>query len=138
MILTQNRQLVSGRGLALAVAVAWVAVCDLGIGPASAFETSTQVAPAAGQQTTVPGIEIVPQSSARGSGLELTMPGGLGTDSSGSKSSGVAIPGFGTLPKLDFGLELLYGTPDQGSPNGDQNDTLPDALTVHGAVKKTF
>jgi hypothetical protein len=70
--------------------------------------------------------------------MELTLPGAVGGFTSGGKDGGISVPGLGTLPKLDFGLELLYGTPDQGTPNGDQTDSLPNALTVHGAVKKSF
>jgi hypothetical protein len=51
------------------------------------------------------------------------------------------------LPKLDFGLELLYGATDHGSgadlggstiDSEQQKDTAPGQVLVHGAVKKTF
>lgn len=52
----------------------------------------------------------------------------------------VRIPGLGklgVLPKMDFGLELLYGAADPGkpaetqqSPSGDQDD-----LTIRGTIK---
>jgi hypothetical protein len=55
----------------------------------------------------------------------------------------IRIPGLGklgTLPKMDFGLELLYGA-DEGKParesepdsNLDQQD-----LMIHGSVKHRF
>ena len=66
-----------------------------------------------------------------------------------SKSEGgteIRIPGLGkigTLPKMDFGLDLLYGaaednnkaTPDPIDPqdSGDQRDMM-----IHGSVKHRF
>ena len=54
----------------------------------------------------------------------------------------IRIPGLGklgTLPKMDFGLELLYGA-DEGKPtqpsepqSNDQED-----LMIHGSVKHRF
>jgi hypothetical protein len=54
----------------------------------------------------------------------------------------IRIPGLGklgTLPKMDFGLELLYGAAD-GKPT---QDPLPDEkdnqdLTIRGTVKHNF
>jgi hypothetical protein len=57
------------------------------------------------------------------------------------KSSGteVRIPGLGTvgvLPKLDFGLELLYGANEQkGLP---QDKTDPDDVQIRGTIKHRF
>jgi hypothetical protein len=69
------------------------------------------------------------------------MPGGLTGDAAG-KAGGLSIPGLGSwgvLPKLDFGLELLYGSSDTASPDRDlSKEALPDSLTLHGSVKKTF
>jgi hypothetical protein len=54
----------------------------------------------------------------------------------------IRIPGLGklgTLPKMDFGLELLYGaaegkpTPDQTPEDKDNQD-----LTIRGSVKHKF
>ena len=113
-------------------------LATLQTGHAFAFEQIT--GPGAGSNTAahIPGIEIAPQSTSRGAGLELTLPGALGGSDPGAPNVGLTFPGLGSLPKLDFGLELLYGTPDQGTPNNDEIDSLPNALTVHGAVKKTF
>lgn len=69
--------------------------------------------------------------------------GGSGVDLSGSaaKPSGtvIAIPGIGklgTLPKLDFGLELLYADDDPATPDADAS-TSEDVL-VRGAIKHRF
>jgi hypothetical protein len=81
--------------------------------------------------------KVAPNS---GTGLNLNLP-----DVSAGKSTGteVRIPGIGTvgvLPKLDFGLELLYGATepkgtlapeDRGHP--EQND-----LQIRGTIKHRF
>lgn len=53
----------------------------------------------------------------------------------------IRIPGLGklgTLPKMDFGLELLYGAaegkPAQQAPEIDENSDL----TIRGSVKHKF
>lgn len=54
----------------------------------------------------------------------------------------IRIPGLGklgVLPKMDFGLELLYGAADAQSSR--QPETMPnpdDDLTVRGSVKHRF
>ena len=72
-------------------------------------------------------------------GVELTTPAQTGN---GEKTGlGIVFPGlgsFGALPKLDFGLELLYGAPDAKVTGEAPGELPPDALTVYGSVKKTF
>jgi hypothetical protein len=73
-----------------------------------------------------------------GKGLNLSGPGlSLGT----SKGTEVKIPGIGTvgvLPKLDFGLELLYGA------NGNENKAMPEDkneandMQIRGTIKHRF
>jgi hypothetical protein len=51
----------------------------------------------------------------------------------------VRIPGLGTvgvLPKLDFGLELLYGANEQKGPFQDKNS--PDDVQLRGTIKHRF
>lgn len=56
----------------------------------------------------------------------------------------VRIPGFGklgVLPKMDFGLELLYGAADQKQPeatSGPGQTQDPDDLSIRGTVKHKF
>ena len=77
-------------------------------------------APKAGVQDTAPAAKTE-------TGPEIRMPG-LGK--------------LGTLPKMDFGLELLYGAadakapvaPEPGAQPGDANDDL----TIRGSVKHNF
>ncbi|MEM8975994.1 MAG: hypothetical protein AAGD43_28345 [Pseudomonadota bacterium] len=68
-----------------------------------------------------------------------------GSDTSSAKSkkeSGakLSIPGLGTvgvLPKMDFGLELLYGS---NQPNADvtEQDEESDDLRIRGSIKHRF
>jgi hypothetical protein len=127
-------RLCRSRALALVCIATLPASCDA----AWAFERTTQGQAEVSQLSKLQGIEISPSSNARGAGLELTLPSSSISGGSTSDGTGLAIPGLSNMPKLDFGLELLYGTPDQSSPTNDQSDALPNALTVHGAVKKTF
>lgn len=53
----------------------------------------------------------------------------------------VRIPGLGklgVLPKMDFGLELLYGAADGKVPDARPDQADDDGLRVHGTVKHRF
>jgi hypothetical protein len=106
--------------------------------PALAFQENTvgggqQPAAAPSLEATKPAIE----PAKPGKGLTLTVPElSLGT-SSGTE---VRIPGLGkvgVLPKLDFGLELLYGATDQqkGLP---ENKADPSDVQIRGTIKHRF
>ncbi|MGQ0673596.1 MAG: hypothetical protein ACT4N2_12075 [Hyphomicrobium sp.] len=69
----------------------------------------------------------------------------LDVPSPAAKSDGteVTIPGFGklgVLPKMDFGLELLYGANDAPKVDAEPSDQIPrdDDLTIRGSIKKNF
>jgi hypothetical protein len=98
---------------------------------ASAFEQTTVAQGAAAQAQAVGEATEQPLP-----GVELTVP------SKGAQTGAtLTIPGFGSiisLPKLDFGLELLYGSPEAKIPGEIATELPPDALTVYGSVKKTF
>lgn len=57
-------------------------------------------------------------------------------------SKGFGIPGLGSigiLPKLDFGLELLYGTSaEERAEESAVPDTGFDDVTIRGSVKRRF
>ena len=58
-----------------------------------------------------------------------------------AKGTPVRIPGLGTLgviPKMDFGLELLYGAADQQSKRPDPSKTDQDDVLVGGRIKHKF
>jgi hypothetical protein len=68
--------------------------------------------------------------------------GGTGTVMAPSTGTEVRIPGLGKLgilPKLDFGLELLYGVNEQSFD--DQRlrpESGDDSLGVRGTVRHRF
>ena len=64
-------------------------------------------------------------------------------DSADSNAGGteVRIPGLGklgNLPKMDFGLELLYGAADNKQSEQPQREDGRDELTIRGSVKHKF
>lgn len=68
--------------------------------------------------------------------------GGDGKSASGTE---VTIPGLGklgTLPKMDFGLELLYGAnegkPVETQPIDPGAVPQPEDLTIRGTMKHNF
>lgn len=62
--------------------------------------------------------------------------------SSTEQGNEIRIPGLGklgVLPKMDFGLELLYGAADQKLPDGPvETAPTPDDLMIRGTVKHRF
>lgn len=55
----------------------------------------------------------------------------------------IRIPGLGklgTLPKMDFGLELLYGAAETSKPQEPETpaDQPGDDLTIRGSIKHRF
>jgi len=61
---------------------------------------------------------------------------------SAAKGTEVRIPGLGklgVLPKMDFGLELLYGASEPRVENTQPETTSPDGdLRIRGTVKHRF
>ena len=93
---------------------------------AAAFSTEPVSPPSATTQANPPSQFIQPGISGQAPQFDLNDPMVTGK----SKGTDVTIPGLGTLgtlPKLDFGLELLYGPVsgpealqlDQHAPEGD-------------------
>lgn len=70
----------------------------------------------------------------------LTTP--LAPDVATSKGTQVRIPGLGTLgviPKMDFGLELLYGAADSPSKRLENSKTDgQDDVLIRGSIKHKF
>ena len=107
--------------------------------PALAFQENT-VGGGQQQQPAAPSVEAAKpaiEPAKPGKGLSLTVPElSLGT-SSGTE---VRIPGLGkvgVLPKLDFGLELLYGATDQQKGLPD-NKADPGDVQIRGTIKHRF
>ena len=71
--------------------------------------------------------------------VELAAPGAL--DAKPSVGTEVRIPGLGklgNLPKMDFGLELLYGAAESKQPEPQSREEGRDDLTIRGTVKHSF
>jgi hypothetical protein len=91
------------------------------------------------QQGGAPGsaaVEIAPQGDVKAMDLNTTASG-----SRASTGTEVSIPGLGklgVLPKMDFGLELLYGASDSKQPIDPRRDLGSDDMTIHGTLKHRF
>ncbi len=100
---------------------------------------------AAGRAVAFQEVPVPPPSPADTPGPEAKPPAlALGTPSSAkpdaAESGGINIFGYTLVPKLDFGLELLYGQ-DEQQLELDQGLTTFDAdsdVTVFGKVKRRF
>lgn len=88
------------------------------------------------QSPTAPEAKAAPVSPEAPLGADLSM-----TESGGTTAgTEVRIPGLGrlgVLPKMDFGLELLYGAADPKQPDA-QSEAPADGVVVRGTVKHRF
>jgi hypothetical protein len=100
--------------------------------PLLAFQEGGADKPAAAPS----GVEAPKDAPAPGKSLSLKVPEmsigqGTGTE--------VRIPGFGkvgVLPKLDFGLELLYGATDSRGRVDEKSE--PSDVQIRGTIKHRF
>lgn len=106
------------------VRILCVLAAALSAGPASAFQEQTQGGPQSPAAKVRPADPVAP-------GVALpTAP--QGTE--------VRVPGFGrlgVLPKMDFGLELLYGASEPREVQAPKVDDT-DNLAIRGSVKHKF
>jgi hypothetical protein len=113
-----------------------VAVAATG-GQAYAF-TETKVSPPATQaapKKETPSVPLQTQKSETGNGLQITMPGDA--QSGGTELKVPGIGSVGVLPKLDFGLELLYGSGNSSNPEQNIEDKNGD-VQIKGSIKHRF
>lgn len=115
-----------------------VLVLGLSLGPAHAF-----------QETTI-GASPTPKAAAKATDGQSAVGGADGSAiltpsqkkaAAKPKSGGIQFPGlsdFGLLPKMNFGLELLYGQGDVREPVTNPQDAPIDDLTIRGSVKHNF
>jgi hypothetical protein len=106
-----------------------MAALSFGIGPAFAFQETPAPPPAAT-------VEGAPQANALA--MQLGNPGAAADPEAERK--GVKVFGYSILPKLDFGLDLLYGQEQQPLELQGQGSTLEENgdVTVLGKVKRRF
>jgi hypothetical protein len=96
--------------------------------------TETTVPPAQSQPAQ-PAPQLQMQKPEGGSGFALVNPG----DAKGGGTE-LSIPGIGsvgTLPKLDFGLDLLYGAGSDPLQERPQENESRD-VTIKGTIKHRF
>ena len=123
------------RGAALACGIALSLAQQ--ITGAAAFSTEPVAPPSASLQANPPSQFTQPGISGQVPQMELNDPMSVGK----SKGLDVTIPGIGslgTLPKLDFGLELLYG-PKNGSEALQLDQHAPDGdMQIKGTLTHKF
>lgn len=107
--------------------------------PAAAFQEQQGAAGAAAAQAPAPGI-VIDNSKSVAPASELEFGTTPPASDSGAK---VFLPGLGTLgvlPKLDFGLELLYGAAETQDQAPQANELIPgdEDLMIKGRVKHRF
>jgi hypothetical protein len=110
---------------------ALMAALSLGSGHALAF-----------QETPAPPPAAVPQAQADTLALQLGTPNATPAAPK-AKSGGLNLFGYTVLPKLNFGLDVMYGQDEQQLQLGgssDDIDTLDENgnVTVLGKVKRRF
>jgi hypothetical protein len=101
---------------------------------ALAFQETT-IGPGDAKAPGAPVLELPKASADAPKGLSLTPELHLGQ----TPGTEVKIPGLGTvgvLPKLDFGLELLYGANEQKGLLQDKTNT--DDVQLRGTIKHRF
>jgi hypothetical protein len=100
--------------------------------PSLAFQEGGSEKPVA----ETPAVEAPKSAPLPGKGLSLKVPEVSLGQGNGTE---VRIPGFGkvgVLPKLDFGLELLYGATDTRGRPDDKSE--PSDVQIRGTIKHRF
>ena len=109
------------------VRIATLSAGLLALAGTASFALEEQKAPVAPQGTPEAAAQVQPGQSApaaKTEGTEIRIPG-LGK--------------LGTLPKMDFGLELLYGaTETEKSQEPSNIDDGQGDFTIRGSIKKNF
>lgn len=120
-------------------------ILGLSLGSASAFQETT-IGGGGSATTSKPAAAAAPASR----GLPGVAGGGAGTTlmtpsqkkaAEGDNDGGFRIPGLGDLgllPKMNFGLELLYGQGETRDAVANPQDAPMDELTIRGSVKHNF
>ena len=88
------------------------------VAPSAAPQAAPTEAPKAGVQ------DVAPAAKSAETGTDIVIPG---------------IGKLGVLPKMDFGLELLYGVAEDKQPEAQSPvENQPEDLTIRGSVKHKF
>jgi hypothetical protein len=119
----------------LVTVLGMTAILSLAVSAPSYAFTETKVPPPAGQpaaEAEAPALQL--EKSQEGPGLSLRTP------DDGSSGTELNIPGVGSigkLPKLDFGLELLYGGDTEQGTNSTGSGQNDDVL-IKGKIRHRF
>jgi len=112
-----------------ALAAGVIAALLVGAGPALAFQETPEAPPEA--LSVAPGVNGDPS-------MQMQTPATGPASAQPAEKKGAKVFGFNVLPKLDFGLELLYSQQpmelQQATPLPEDNEDL----TVLGKVKRHF
>jgi hypothetical protein len=118
--------------------ILFAAAVGLTAQPALAFQETTVGGSSQQPGAVAPNREIPDAPPETGKGLNLSVPGAaLGGDAGRE----VRIPGLGTvgvLPKLDFGLELLYGANDSKATGMPDDRMESNDVQIRGTIKHRF
>lgn len=132
--------------------LAGVAGLVLASGAASAFSEveGTPSVPGTAVTEAPAGLQAAPGTPVQDELPALRMIDPSSVSPSSSEGTPVNIPGIGyigTLPKFDFGLELLYGTPDETkfdmkdvptTPQPGTGEAKEDDVIIRGTLKHRF
>jgi hypothetical protein len=124
------------RGKEMIISKSAIAGAVLGLMATSALAFQETTIGGGDEKAPPAGAMELPKAGAPGKGLQIN-----GSELSLGKTPGteVRIPGIGTvgiLPKLDFGLELLYGA---NEPKGvPQDPAQSDDVQIRGTIKHRF
>lgn len=132
--------------------LAGVAGLVLASGPASAFSEveSTPSVPGTAVAEAPAGLSAAPGTPVQDELPALRMIDPSSVSPSSRDGTPVNIPGIGyigTLPKFDFGLELLYGAPEESkfemkdvptTPEAGANEAKQDDVIIRGTLKHRF
>ena len=105
--------------------------------PVQAFQE--QAVGGAAQTAPAPGIVIDNSTPTNSVDADFSAPPSSAAGSKGGAE--VFIPGLGSLgvlPKLDFGLELLYGATETARPEPGNTGEDDDDLILRGRIKHNF
>jgi hypothetical protein len=114
-------------GLAAALAV--------GVSSDARAFTETKIPPAQ-PQTTSPAPQLQLQKPEGAAGLSLVTPGD--SNAGGTELSIPGIGSVGTLPKLDFGLDLLYGAGSDPVVQDRPQESDGKDMTIKGTIRHRF
>ena len=113
----------------VALAAGVIAALLVGAGSALAFQETPEAPPER--------LSVAPDAS-KDPAMQMQTPATGPASAQAAEKSGAKVLGFSILPKMDFGLELLYSQQpmelQQATPLAEDNEDL----TVLGKVKRHF